>query len=81
MKYLLVLFVVLLAVWIWRNNRIEAGTRRETPPPAPRKPAMPVNMVACAHCQTHVPAHDALPGRGGVFCSTEHRRLHEEAQT
>jgi uncharacterized protein len=76
MKYLLVLAVVLLAFWIWRNNRIKDAT----PPPSPRKPAalrQPTPMVACLDCGTHLPESEAVKGRQGAYCSAEHRRRHE----
>jgi uncharacterized protein len=34
-------------------------------------------MLRCAQCGMHLPAEDALPGRGGVFCSPEHRTSFE----
>jgi uncharacterized protein len=34
-------------------------------------------MVRCAHCGLHLPATDALPGPGGVYCSAAHRRASE----
>jgi len=75
MKYLLVLLIVLVAFWIWRNNRIG----RNTPPPAPQPgPKPPVAMVACRQCGTHLPESEALVGRHGHYCSDEHRRLQDD---
>lgn len=77
MKYLLVLLVIVVAVGIWRNNR-RAG--RATPPPArptPPPAAGPAPMLSCAHCGLHLPAADAVQGRDGVYCGSEHRRLAE----
>ena len=48
MKFLLVLAVVLVAFWIWRNNRLNERPGAP-PPPAPGKP---VAMLACDHCGT-----------------------------
>jgi uncharacterized protein len=36
-------------------------------------------MLACAQCGLHLPRGEALPGRGGVFCSEAHRAEHEKA--
>ena len=47
---------------------------RPAPPPAPR---LPEHMVSCAECGMHLPASDALPGRGGQFCGAAHRAAHE----
>jgi len=80
MKYLLVLAVVLVAFWVWRNNRLTGGDPHQPPanrkPPAPRPP---VTMVACRHCGTHLPENETVHGRLGVYCSTEHRHLGEGA--
>jgi uncharacterized protein len=36
-------------------------------------------MLACAQCGVHLPANEALPGRGGVFCGDAHRSAFEAA--
>lgn len=77
MKYLVVLAVVAVAIWIWRNNRREQ-LRAATPPPqrSPRV-AGPEAMVRCAHCGLHLPAADAVAGRDGSYCSVAHRQAAE----
>ena len=76
MKYLLVLFVVAVAIWLWRRNRREemeqkAGAR----PAAPPTVGPPQSMVRCAHCGLHLPAADAIAGpQGSVYCSEAHRQ-------
>lgn len=75
MKYLLVLTVVFVAVWLWRNNRQQADHDAATPR---RRPASaPARMVECAQCGTHLPESEAVKGRNQLYCSAEHRRLHE----
>mgnify|MGYP003584819272 CR=1 FL=1 len=80
MKYLLVLAVVWVAIWLWRKNRREEmrdaqqerakKAQQRTPAVAP-----PQAMVGCAHCGLHLPAADALPRPdGAVFCSAVHRQ-------
>ncbi|MCU0926076.1 MAG: hypothetical protein MUF44_08550 [Hydrogenophaga sp.] len=78
MKYLLVIAVVLVAFWVWRNNRLgdRDASRPPTPPRAPQSPAI---MVACAHCGMHLPSVEAVQGQHGVYCCHEHRRLSEDA--
>jgi uncharacterized protein len=78
MKYLLVIVVVAIVLWIARS-----GQRAERVREANRKQQQRVlqheQMVACAQCGLHVPASDALPGRGGAFCSEAHRSAYERA--
>jgi uncharacterized protein len=78
MKYLLVLAVLWIAIWLWRKNRREemreemrerAAKAQRTPAP----PGPPQAMVRCAHCGLHLPATDAIAGPGGAYCSTAHR--------
>lgn len=76
MKYLLVLAVVLVAFFVWRNNRItdRSQARPPTPPEASR---LPVVMVACQQCGTHLPLGETVKGALGPYCSADHRRLKE----
>jgi uncharacterized protein len=73
MKYLLVLAIVLIAVWLWRNNR---RAERQQPPPSAAQPplAAPQDMVRCPVCSVHLPRTDALAGPDGrLYCCQEHR--------
>lgn len=85
MKYVLIVLVVLLVWWLLLRARPSRSTRdgrndgpRASPGAPPQAP--PEDMVACTHCGVHLPRGDALPGRGGVFCSEAHRAAHEAAQ-
>ena len=73
MKVLVFLLAVLALVWLLR------GSVRRMRAPAPPPPPLPQTMVACAQCGVHLPASDALPGRGGVFCGADHRAAFERA--
>ena len=79
LKLLLVVLVLALAVgWVFKRSR-----RDRQKPPASKEPlrraqgdAPPAaaTMLACAHCQVHLPKDDAqfdLAGR--PYCSAEHR--------
>lgn len=78
MKYLLVLAVVWVAFWVWRNNRLKDNSPAQRPP-TPQKPALrqPTVMVACLHCGTHLPEGEAVQGRQGAYCCADHQRLSE----
>ena len=78
MKFLLVLAVLLVAFWIWRNNRLEARRDQKRPPV---RPQAPVVMVSCGLCGTHLPETEAVRGNSGVYCSQEHRRQREDASS
>lgn len=80
MKFLI--WVLLLALVAFLLGVKRARPRRAEPPPAAPSPPSHRNegleaMVSCAECGTHLPASEALPGRGGQFCSAAHRAAHE----
>jgi uncharacterized protein len=78
MKYLLVLVVVLVGFWAWRNRRVEGGQDSPAAPKPRDKPtALPQEMVRCNHCGLHLPLQEALEGRKGHYCSVQHRQLLE----
>jgi uncharacterized protein len=73
MKFFLVLAAVLLGVWLFRSSRRDQAPRQK--PPAP--PSGPQEMVSCQLCAVHFPKVDAVTGRLGLYCSTEHRQRAE----
>ncbi len=75
MKAALVVLAVLALWWLLRGS-----LRRRTQVPRRRaKSGAPQPILACAHCGLHLPRDEALPGRGGVFCSDAHRAAFEKA--
>lgn len=74
-KLILIIGVVMVVLWVMR------GQRPQVPPATPSRPADPPKqqMLACAQCGLHLPQGEALPGRGGVFCSEAHRAEFERA--
>jgi len=75
MKYLLLIVVVLVVVWLIRGKRPQVPAAR----PAEPEPGSHEPMLACVQCGLHLPKGEALPGRGGVFCSESHRSAYEQA--
>ena len=79
MKYLLLLLLLaglFFVLGLKRSRPREPESRR--PPPAPAAP--PKAMLSCAECGMHLPSDEALPGKGGVFCSAAHRTSFEARQ-
>jgi len=68
-KYLLVVLVVMVVVWIM------ARPRSAPRPPGARSAGSTAaqSMVQCQHCGVHLPRAEALFDQRGVFCSEAHR--------
>jgi len=75
MKLIVLLVVVVVVLWLARAVRRRVGGNDSAPP----RVAEHEPMVACSHCGLHLPRGEALPGRGGVFCSEDHRAAFERA--
>jgi uncharacterized protein len=71
MKYLLVLVVVGIGLWLL----LRARPRVDPPKDPPRRPpAGPAAMVACAHCDLRLPQAEAqFDAQGRPYCSEAHR--------
>jgi uncharacterized protein len=78
---LLLLIGVLAVVVAWVYARSRRG-RKDLPPTRPARPdavkgdaaVSTTAMLACAHCQVHLPQDDALfDVAGRPYCSAEHR--------
>jgi uncharacterized protein len=70
MKFLLVLAVIFIGVWMWRTGRQDSVSRQKPKSPAP--PSGPQEMVSCQFCDLHFPKADAIAGRKGLYCNAEH---------
>lgn len=80
LKFLLLVVVLALAVgWLLaRSRRGKKGAQSERPAPERRAkgdaPPATTAMLACAHCQVHLPQDDAqFDVAGRPYCSAEHR--------
>lgn len=76
MKALLVVLAVVALWWLLRGS---LRRRMQAPPKRRAKPGAAQPILACAQCGLHLPRDEALPGRGGVFCSDAHRTAFEKA--
>lgn len=81
MKYLLLILLLAALFFIlgFKRARPREPEARHRPQP-PEAPAAPKAMLRCAECGMHLPADEALPGKGGVFCSSAHRTSFEARQ-
>lgn len=68
MKYLLVLLVVVVGLWLLLGrSKGRGGARRSAGPKTDV-------MVACAHCGLHLPQSESVGDAGGrPYCSDAHR--------
>lgn len=68
----IVLFLLVgVVVWAYFRQR----QRPAAPPPQAAPEVEP--MRQCAECGLRLPDSLALPGKGGHYCSAEHRQQHE----
>lgn len=76
MKYLIIIFLVLVVFWLWRSTR--PSQKNTAHPGHPRgesaKEKETTEMVACGVCHVHLPRSEALIGRDSFYCSEAHRR-------
>lgn len=82
MKFFLLLLLLGLVVFLLGMKHARPAQTKAPKPSAPSGPdAAPQTMLRCAHCGLHLPRDEALPGKGGVFCSAAHRAAFEAQQT
>ena len=76
MKFVLIVIVVAVLIAMVRGSlrRMRGGDAPRSPPAGE-----PKVILSCATCGLHLPRDEALPGRGGVFCSPAHRAAYEQA--
>ena len=77
MKYLLLIGLLALVFFLLGAKRARPPEVNDKKTKPKAEPLPPQDMLKCAHCGLHLPRDEALPGRGGVFCSAEHRQAHE----
>lgn len=85
MKYLLVLLVVGVVLWMLlaRSRTDRRGERSDTGGSSSRSASRatpPQAMLACAHCGLHLPAGDAVLDGSRIYCSEAHRALGPRAE-
>ena len=68
MKFVIILLVILVVVWLARS-----GSRRVTRN-RPKPPLAHEDMVACSRCGLHLPRSEALTHGKHHYCCAQHQR-------
>ena len=71
MRFLVLILVVVLAVWLVRRA-LRAGNRSQVPE---SKSPEAGDLVRCARCGVHLPRTEARQADGRLYCGEEHARL------
>jgi uncharacterized protein len=70
-RFLVLVLLVVLAVWLVRRALRRSATRGDL-----RKSAQTAGeLVRCVRCGVHLPRGEALQAAGSLYCSEEHARL------
>ena len=80
MRFLLLLGLVLLVVWLFRGGRRVSRSDTAVPPPSPPSASQEMSseeMVVCQHCGVHLPQGEAVSGAAGWFCCAAHRDVRD----
>ena len=81
-KWLGVILVVVVVLWLVRSRAAAKRVAPSAPPQALRgqpakRPSGPQTIVACTHCQIHLPLDETFMGPDGrPYCSEAHRIAH-----
>jgi uncharacterized protein len=67
MRFIVLVLLVVLAVWLIR--RALRGPKTQVKPP------LQGDLVACARCGVHLPRAEAHLADGLLYCGAEHARL------
>ena len=73
MKFIVLIALVVLAVWLIRRALRGPATKMDID-----KNTTQTNggeLVRCAHCGVHLPRAEARQAAGALYCSEEHARL------
>jgi uncharacterized protein len=79
MKFIFLVVAVLALVYLVRGSLRRMQQPRDASRTGAAEAGAPQPMLSCAQCGLHLPRDEALPGRGGVFCSAPHRAAYEAA--
>ena len=75
MKILLILPVVLIGVWLWRSSRHNSVSNDKPKPP--ENANAPQEIVSCQLSASHFPRAEAVKGRLGLYCCSDHHQRAE----
>ena len=73
MKYALIFGLVLVVFWLWRSSRQAIASNKDSSAKSTSGgDTETTEIVACALCKVHLPRAEALAGKRGLYCSSEH---------
>jgi uncharacterized protein len=73
MKYLLLIGLILIILWIFRRPKNRRSRSGEIP--AARRPE---RMVKCARCGVHLPEGESIQDGATHYCCIEHRNAAQD---
>jgi uncharacterized protein len=71
-KLFVLLILVLLGVWFFRNRQFGGHMDKSS-----AAPPLPQEMLRCRRCDVHLPAGEAVIGAQGVYCCQDHLQQSE----
>ncbi|WP_301103214.1 PP0621 family protein [Propionivibrio sp.] len=69
MKYLLLIALCFVVLWLLRKAQTPPRTGGQAPPTA----RAPEQMVKCAHCGVNQPVSESVLAHGRYYCCNAHR--------
>lgn len=68
-KYLLLIALIVIVVWMWRKARVPRSGEQRPTAPRDEEP-----MVKCAYCGVNQPVSESILAGGRYYCCADHRR-------
>lgn len=68
-KFLLLIALAMVIVWLWRKARTARSDEQRNPPPRAAE-----RMVKCSYCGVNQPVSESIVAAGRYYCCAAHRR-------
>ena len=73
MKYLVLIAVIAVVIWLIRTGRPPMASQRNPTRATKSGASNPQEMAICPTCGVHFPETDGIQGRAALYCSDSHR--------